>query len=359
MTAVRGDAAGCAAVGGALQRAARGVSEEAYRLRRAAVVEGWSGSAADAFADTVARQQAAAAGLVSALGQAGRALATFAGELEAAQVLAARAAWADDAATGERLAAAAGRAADEARTRLAAALRRLDAEAAAAGAGGWSLGTPGLPDWADLANNLVLAPRAFAERAALEAAEAGRAAKLLKAGTKAGSAAERATARVQWREALRAYRELRDVSQAYDDLARVVPPPRWLMALDEPLAHTVPVLNKVPIAAVLLVGVSSAMDTADGMSPGLAVTKNVAATGAGMLAYGVAASALVTAGVVGAPVVLGAVAVGFVVSWGVGEAVEHYGDDIAEAAGDVAAAADDALDAVGDAAGRAWDAVFG
>ena len=332
---------------------------------RTAVLETWCGLAAEVFGQRVDQQLALADRLCAQLSQVGRVLIAFARELEAAQVLERRAAALDEACLpAEKLAAdrlwqEAREATDEAHRHLATGLHAVQAEGDAGGDGGWHVGPPSAPDWADLVNSLVLAPKAFAERAALRTQTAGELVGLLKAAARDGSVVERAAARVDYRAALREVRELRRVESTYVQLAEKVPAPEWLGRLDDPLVQGVPVLSKVPVSAIALVGVSSYLDTRHGMSVGMAVTKNVAATGSGMLAYSGAAAGLAAAGLVGAPVILGAVGAGFVVSWGVGEVVEHYGDDISEAAGEVAGAVGDAADAVGDAAGDAVDAVGG
>lgn len=368
MTTVAGDVAAAEALGTALQRAARGVASERDRLAaaRAAALAQWSGDGADAFDAAVRRQELAAGGLGEAMAHTGRALVTFACDLRVAGQLAAAAARAaDDGPTAAnevaRLLAAARQAEREAHERLARGLRRVHAELSAAprAEGGWDLKPPGPPDWVDLVNNLVLAPQAYASRAAQRADDAGELAKLLKGATRTGGVAERAAARAEWKSALRRYRELRDVAEVYDDLGRRVPVPAWLGVLDRPLSGTAPVLKRVPISAPMLVGFSTAVDIREGMSPELAVTKNVAATAAGMAAYAATGVVLGAAGVVGAPVILAAVGVGFVASWGVGQVVEHYGDDLADAAGAVADGVSDLAEGIGDAAGGAWRSVFG
>ncbi|MCA1710609.1 MAG: hypothetical protein LC789_02790 [Actinobacteria bacterium] len=396
MTFVRGDVDGCGALGATLQRAAAEVGSQARRLAQSPP-RGWSGEAAEAFRADAARQAEAADSLAEVLGHIGRALTTFAADLAHAQAMAARAAqcaadagaavgpgglvggpWAPvptgPYATPDQAAAAAratrAEAARAEASRLVQAARDAEREAhdrlsrglraaAPSEEGGWHLSPPGPPDWVDFVNGLVLAPKAFAERAALKADAAGEFARLLKGATRTGSVAERAAARSEWREALRDYRALRGTERQWAALADEVPLPGVLRALEQPLSESVPVLSKIPVSAVLLSGVSTYLDHEDGMSWGLAATKNVAATGAGMLMYAGAGAALAGAGFIGAPVVIVAVGLGFAMSWGVGQVVEHYGDDISEAASDAADAVGDAADAVGDTASRAWHSVFG
>ena len=373
MTGVAGDVDGCVRLGAALQRAAARVAGERDRLARArdGALGTWRGAAADAFGAQVDRQLAAADRLSAQLAHMTRVLTEFAADLEQAQLLARRAdallesAAPEDLTRGDRLRQAAQQAADEAHRRLAVGLH-----AAAADSGGWHLSPPSGPDWADLVDSLVVAPRAFAARAALRTDAASELVGLRKGATKEGTVAERAAARVDYNAALREVRELRKVESSYAGIADSVPVPRLLDLLDDPVAEGLPVLSRIPVASVVTVAASSYLDTQDGMSVGLAVTKNAAATGAGMLAYTGAAAGLAAVGLVGAPVILGAVGAGVVASWAVGEVVEHYGDDISAAAGEVADAVGDAAGAVGgaaeDAAGAvagaasdAWHGVFG
>lgn len=351
-----GDPAGCGALATVLTRTAGAIAKEADRV--ATVQVDWLGSAADSYRAAAAEQSQAGRAVAEALGAAGRLLASFALAIEAAQsterrAIAVTGLSADDEA--QRLLAAARCEAAAAQDRLAAGLRglvgpattRTDSASHVAGAG---LSPPGPFDYADLANALVVTPAAFAKKAELEALAAGRYARSLKDATRVGSLAERTVARREWRDALRAYRDLRQAEQAYAAVARVAPVPAWLSRANTPLSASTPVLRSVPIVSVALVGASTWSDHEAGMTLPHALTKNVAATGAGMAAFSGATSVLVGAGLAGGPVVLGAVAAGFVVSWGVGQVVEHWGDDIAEAAGD-------AFDAVGGLAESAGEAV--
>ena len=386
MSLIAGDAAGCASLARALGRVAGGVATQAGALR--SCLPAWQGSAGEAERSSALQLSDLLDAQADRLAGAGRALAEFAAELEAAQRQACAADCLPrrtpvDVAERVRVLAAAQRSADLAQERLLTRLRGLGTLGpVVSGVRGPVMGpaVPGTPvqgpgsplslpgpvDLIDLVNSLVMAPSALAGEAAKRALAAGVAAKGLKDATRAGSAAERALARTEWREALRYYRDLRGTERAFSATAGRLPAPSWLTRVNSPLTEALPVLKSIPVASVLVVGAGTGLDVMAGKSVPMALTKNVAATAAGMAAFSGASTLLVGAGVVGGPVVLGAVAAAFVVSYGVGQAVEHWGDDVAgaasaigDAAGEVASGAKDLAAGAGNAVSGAWNSVFG
>lgn len=386
MSLIAGDAAGCAVLARALGRVAAGVAAQARALRSCLPI--WNGAAGDAERSSALLLSDLLDAQADRLAGAGRALAEFAADLEGAQRQASAAdclprQTADDLAERARILAVARRSADLAQDRLLTRLRGLGTlgpvvtgvpgpvmgpavPGTTAQGPGSPLSLPGPVDLIDLVNSLVMAPSALAGEAAKRALAAGLAARSLKDATRTGSAAERALARAEWREALRNYRHLRGSERAFAATAGRLPAPSWLTRVNSPLSEALPVVRSIPVASVLVVGAGTGLDVLAGKSVPMALTKNVAATAAGMAAFSGASTVLVGAGVVGGPVVLGAVAAGFIVSYGVGQAVEHWGDDVADAAsavgdavGDVASGAKDLAGGAGKAVSGAWNSVFG
>ena len=384
MIRIAGDATGCSALARALGRVAGAVEAQAPALR--ACLPDWQGTAGDAERASALLLSDLIEAQAARLAAAGRALAEFAVDLEAAQRQASGAdclprRTPDDVAERARVIVAAERSADLAHDRLLARLRGLGHPGPALSelprpvlgppegprpAPGSPLSLPGPVDLIDLVNSLVMAPSALAGEAAKRALAAGVAAKGLKDATRTGSAADRALARAEWREALRHYRDVRGTQRAFAATAGRLPAPTWLTRVNSPLTEALPVLKSIPVASVLVVGAGTGLDVMAGKSVPMALTKNVAATAGGMAAFSGTSTLLVGAGVVGGPVVLGAVAAGFVVSYGVGQAVEHWGDDVVDAAtavgaavGDVASGAKDLAAGAGKAVSGAWNSVFG
>ena len=205
------------------------------------------------------------------------------------------------------------------------------------------LTVPGVNDLLDFANGLAAPSVQKAGDAAKRHAELASHMKLQDAVRRRmdkGAARSRAN---------KAYFEARRQARAANRLrlstANALPakylPRSFLYDMNQTLKPGVAVLGRIPIISLPLAGVGFYMDQKR-MSAGKAAAKNLASTAAGI-------GAVVAVGAVGAPVLVG-VAVGAVVGYGVGLAVEHWGDDVAAAATSVARG-------VGDAAGKASEAV--
>jgi uncharacterized protein YukE len=209
------------------------------------------------------------------------------------------------------------------------------------------LSPPGVNDWADLANGLLWPSVQRAGDAAARHAELLKKVRQLDADRRGLTGAARSRANKAFfvaRAQVRAANRVR-LSAANAIPARYVPR-SLLYQLNRPLAQGVPVLAKVPLLSIPLTGVGIAMDRSR-MSTSMAVTKNVAATAAGIGAVAVAAT-------FGAPVLV-TVGIGAAVGYGVGLAVEHWGDDVARgtssAVRQVRDTAGKAADKIGDAVG--------
>jgi hypothetical protein len=387
---VPGDAAGCAALGSALTRAATGTAQASQQLESARdATPGWQGEAGGAWRATASKQVAAAGDLAQALAAAGRALSRFAADLEAAQQLAARAQalaadvclslsatgsvpavhvpmgpyvtseQADDAARARRLA--------ETRTDVLDVVRRakeaerlahdtLRSSLSGLAAAQCPAGRPGAPspapqwnDYLELGNELLLLPRRIADGQSALAAAQGRFARELRTKARQATGSDAAALRRLRNAELRDMRAWRSSAATWaaraDDVDTLVP---WVRHAERTLHGSLPVLRRAPVVGVGLTGLGIAVDVGEGKPAGTAVASNVtgavAATVAAPLLTAGAATLMGTATVAAAPVVLGVVAAG-VVGYGVGKVVEHWGDDVVEG--------------VGDLAGEAWDSVFG